>query len=61
MFSFILKKIHCKLERMCVKHACIELRARRDKKDFHRPFWFKYVSKYEFKLRTKLYFKKEII
>lgn len=61
MFNFILKKIHYKLERMCLKHASIELRAMRDKKEFHRPFWFKYVSKCEFKLRKKLYFKKEII
>lgn len=59
MFNFILKKIHCKLEKMCVKHASFELRARRDNKEFHRPFWFKYVSKYEFKLRKKLYPKKD--
>lgn len=59
MFNSLLKKIHYKLERICVKHASKTLKAMRENKKVNKPLWFEFVSKYEFKLRKKLYPKKD--
>jgi hypothetical protein len=54
----MLRKIHTKLERLCVKTASASSKARRENKEYKFPWWWCIVNKSEFKLRKFLYKKK---
>jgi hypothetical protein len=54
----MLRKIHTKLERLCVKTVSAALKAHREKREYKFPWWWWLVNKSEFKLRKFLYKKK---